>query len=376
MHIFFIISFLTEFAGGLFYFTVPLLAIKAHASTLQLGILGSAGSFFYIPFAVFFGYISGRFANRQLPFYALCLIIADITVILFTHQVVALFAVVLINGFAFGAFWPPLMNQLNADTGGSGKIVGFFSFAWSIGTILGPVVAGYLFQKDPLLPVAASICVFIAVGITLFQWNRVCCQTTRTSSPLISSKPSWSKTIVSMYLGLFAVYFSFGAVRNLFPQLATILDISPLCLGVLFSLMDAFRTLTFFLFTRQESLFKKPLLFVYAGIIAYFSLSGIIFTDNRLLFALNFIVLGGIMVGVYYVFVLHEAFHLASGQALAVGIFEAVIGIGVGFGALLGGMSAKPFGIRGPYLLALIIGVIISLAQLFLLSMERNKDGN
>jgi MFS family permease len=376
MHIFFIISFLTEFAGNLFYFTLPLLALRAGASAVQLGILGSVGTLFYVPFAVFFGHVSGKLTGHRLPFYALCLIIATETVVFCVHTVPVLFAAVLVMGMAFAGFWPPLMNQLNRETGGSGKTVGFFSFSWSIGTILGPVVAGYLFERAELLPIILSILVFALIGALLGPWSRRAAgappAAAEEQTPAhLTSRP----LLIFAYCGLFASYFAFGAVRNLFPQLAVnIIRITPFRLGMLFSLMDAFRTLTFFMFGRKEALYRSPMRFVGAGIIAYFSLAGLIFSDAQPLFALDFALLGGIMTGIYYSYGLYAAFNLRRGRALAVGVFEAVIGIGAGAGSFFGGLSTTCWGPRGPYLLALIVGIGVSLGQWVLFARERRTS--
>jgi len=371
---FFIISFLTEFSGQLFFFTLPLIAIKYGATSQQLGILGSVTALFYIPFSILFGVLAGKQLKVNFPLISATIFSLFIAMTMLSNSVRVLYFIAAAAGISLAGFWPPLMVQMNKETEGknTGEIVGKFSAAWSIGTIFGPIVAGFLYQQYILAPLMLSAFLFLCIVFIL---------STVKSSPSIVKKITQDnkkdtpvsdiKTLVAAYIGTFAVYFSFGAVRNLFPKLAVDIGLQPYVIGLLFSIMDTFRTITFFVFSQREHFYQKPFSFVAFGFFAYFSLSWLIFTNSVLLFAMNFILLGGILCGIYYSYALHTAFTIKKGRAIAVGIFEAVIGIGVGSGSLVGGMLTFWLGERAPYIVSMIIGIVFSVIQI---TLVRNKN--
>ncbi|HOL35373.1 MAG TPA: MFS transporter [bacterium] len=363
---FFIISFLTEFSGQLFFFTLPLIAIKYGATSQQLGILGSITSLFYIPFSILFGVLSGKQLKVNLPLASAAVIFLFIVMTMLSNSISHLYLIAAGAGISFAGFWPPLMLKMKQETEeeNTGEVVGKFSVAWSTGTVLGPIVAGFLYQKLVFAPLMLSAFLFLGIVVVL---------SIMTSHPSIEKKiiqddkkvepVSNTKTLVAAYIGTFAVYFAFGAVRNLFPKLAVDIGLQPYIIGLLFSIMDASRTITFFVFSQRKKLYQKPFLFTIFGFFAYFSLSGVIFTNSIFLFSLNFILLGGTLCGIYYAYTLHTAFSINKHRALAVGIFEAIIGIGVASGSLIGGILTFWLGQRAPYMVSMIAGVVFSVVQ-------------
>jgi len=72
----------------------------------------------------------------------------------------------------------------------------------------------------------------------------------------------------------------------------------------------------------------------------------------------------GIMSGIYYAYGLYTAFTMEKGRAIAVGMFEAIIGIGVGCGSIAGGFLISILGERAPYIVSMLVGIILSIFQI------------
>jgi len=362
-----LISFFTEFSGQLFFFTLPLLAIKYGASAQQLGILGSITSFFYIPFSVIFGSLSEKRLKINIPFISALVIFIFISVAVFFKSIQLFYFITALAGIAFAGFWIPMMIRINEEAKQQkSQIVGKFSVAWSTGTILGPLVAGFLYQKYYLLPLILSSMLFLCICIILFFLTRPSVSNRKISEKIVTTRTGSTdvKTLIAVFAGTFGVYFSFGAIRNLFPRLATDIGIQPYKIGMMFCLMDVFKTITFFTFSKKTSLYLKYYYFILLGIISYFSLTAVICTNSILLFSLNFVLLGGIMSGIYYAYGLYTAFTMEKGRAIAVGMFEAIIGIGVGCGSIAGGFLISILGERAPYIVSMLVGIILSVFQI------------
>ncbi|OQB71822.1 MAG: Multidrug resistance protein MdtG [candidate division TA06 bacterium ADurb.Bin131] len=372
MKTFLMASFLTEFGGQLFFFTLPLLAIQYGANFAQLGILGGIGSLFYIPFSIFFSTLSGKKHLKKINFPLVSSAITGLFIILtfFFRNIQFLYIIAACTTISLAGLWPPLMLKINEKTekGKSGSVVGKFSTAWSAGTTLGPIIAGILYQKYVFLPVICSAVIFFLTSQFFLSFTKDAQEEKVSQDTREIKKHPDIKTLLFAYIGIFAVYFSFGAVRNLFPRLATDIGLKPSRIGLLFSLMDFFRTGTFFLFSKKVSAYNIPLFFVIYGVLAYFSLTGIIFTNSSLLFAVNFALLGGCLCGIYYAYGLYTVFTITKGYTVTVGLFEAIIGIGVSTGSFLGGFCTRWLGERSPYIVSLITGIIISIVQILMIT--------
>ena len=72
-------------------------------------------------------------------------------------------------GFGLALFWPPVMGWLSAGSEGNrlNRVIGRFNLAWSVGSIVGPYLAGLLVEIDLRLPlvVGAGIVLVNAVAI-------------------------------------------------------------------------------------------------------------------------------------------------------------------------------------------------------------------
>ncbi|MGC8805818.1 MAG: MFS transporter, partial [Candidatus Ratteibacteria bacterium] len=312
----------------------------------------------------------------NLPLVSAAVIFLFIIITMISNSIQHLYFIAAGAGISFAGFWPPLMVRMNQETEGRhiGEVVGKFSVAWSTGTVLGPIIAGFLYQKFFVAPLMVSALLFLIIVFALSIVKSIppvekkVIQNDKKDAPV-----SNTKILIAAYIGTFAVYFSFGAVRNLFPKLAVDISLQPYMIGLLFSIMDAFRTITFFVFSQREKLYQKPFLFTVFGFFAYFSLSGLIFTNSIFLFSLNFILLGGTLCGIYYAYALHTAFTINKHRALAVGIFEAIIGIGVGSGSLVGGVLTLWLGKRAPYMVSMIVGIIFSVVQVALTKIKESS---
>ncbi|HXK45422.1 MAG TPA: hypothetical protein PL060_05645, partial [bacterium] len=105
------ISFLTEFSGQLFFFTLPLIAIKYGASTQQLGILGSVTALFYIPFSILFGVLAGKQLKVNFPLISATIFSLFIAMTMLSNSVRVLYFIAAAAGISLAGFWPPLMVQ-------------------------------------------------------------------------------------------------------------------------------------------------------------------------------------------------------------------------------------------------------------------------
>ena len=78
-------------------------------------------------------------------------------------MVLALYSAV---GFVLALFWPPIMGWLSAGVEGQtlNRQISYFNLSWSVGMVIGPLVAGLLAERDVALPLAAGITLTTLIG--------------------------------------------------------------------------------------------------------------------------------------------------------------------------------------------------------------------
>ena len=159
--IFYILPFFVDIAFGILLICIPLLAIKIGANSLELGGLGFIITLFYIFFCVLFGKLSDRYKSNHFLWIS-CLICFFLSfAFLLSHQLYQLFLFMGILGIASAMFWPSIEVSI-AKEGGKLLIkrTSKFNASWCLGSAIGFLAGGPLFQINTRLPFYFSGLIF------------------------------------------------------------------------------------------------------------------------------------------------------------------------------------------------------------------------
>ena len=131
-------------------------------------------------------------------------------------------------GLSIVFFWPPLMGWLSHGVEGAqlGKLISKFNFSWSIGSIISPLLAGFLSQKNPVFPLYAGVALFLSAGLLLagasltlpkIRLDKVVNLKKESS---ISGKDNSTPMRFPAWFGIFTTYTVIGIIVNIFPLFA------------------------------------------------------------------------------------------------------------------------------------------------------------
>ena len=369
--IFYILPFFVDIAFGILLICIPLLAIKIGANSLELGGLGFIITLFYIFFCVLFGKLSDRYKSNHFLWIS-CLICFFLSfAFLLSHQLYQLFLFMGILGIASAMFWPSIEVSI-AKEGGKLLIkrTSKFNASWCLGSAIGFLAGGPLFQINTRLPFYFSGLIFLVLVFFIFisikEINHFSLQETSSSKIdfLIPSGKSSSSYLYTAWLANFTLWFSISIVRYLFPKLSTNLGFSPSVLGILFSCISLAQTITFYALGKLSFWYYQKSILIFTQMVAIIALIITFLTSSALTFIGAFALLG-ISVGITHSASLFYTLNTPENRRIRAGIHEGILGLGGLFGPLTGGILATQSTLRAPYLLAIIvIGASIA-AQVF-----------
>ncbi len=365
------VAFVMDATFALVGLCVPLLAIRLGATYDDLGAIGAAGALVYTVSCVLSGRLSDRVGYRRTMVVASFAAIFVFLLYTSASSVVHIFLLVAASRLSLAGFWPPTQAWLGQGRQGRDLLqtLGKFNVCWSLGIFAGPAVGGWLFNLDQSWPFLAASAGASTVFLALLVSRH-----SVASSPSPGPHPSKSHPDSRRYLQVawvanFSTFFAGGAVRYLFPKLATDLGISSTPLGWLMATVGLAQLVAFYLVSRSSLWQFRLMPLVVIQILGVLGLCALAGGSSLALFAFGLATQGAVT-GVTFTSSIFYSFH-AGGGGRRTGVHEAVLGSGHLFGPLLGGFAGEHLSPRAPY--ALSAGVIVA-AVLIQLWLVRRPD--
>jgi MFS family permease len=365
----YIIAFLVDGSFAVVGLCVPLLAMSIGATYDDLGAMSATGALAYSLGCFAVGRVSDRFGYRRF----MSIACVGVALIFLTYPLVSavwqLFVLAALTGPLLAGFWPCLQAWL-----GRGKdrrqllgAVGGFNVAWSLGFLVGPAAAGFMYSLDPHhvfhLAAAAAALVFAAL---LFLRLRDDANTVPADDSELHSLAAARHFLPVAWVANFATFVAVGSVRSLFPKLATDLGISTSLLGILLALIGLGQVTMFVILARTERWQFRGAPMVAIQALAMAGLLGFAYGTSTACFAVA-MVLQGLLIGATFTSSIFYSLHAKGSEGKRTGIHEGIIGSGVFLGPLVGGLVAEHVGPRAPYLVAAGVLAAAVLVELLLL---------
>ncbi len=124
------------------WLVVPLWALALGATPFEIGLVVGARSLLPVLFAIHGGAVMDRLGVRRVMLWLAAACLAMVPAYPLLPSVPALFALQLLFGLAQGLSWVGAQTQIGRLTAGSPAHAGRFSFASTVGTFVGPLLAG------------------------------------------------------------------------------------------------------------------------------------------------------------------------------------------------------------------------------------------
>ena len=335
-------------------------------SSTFLGVLMGVTTAFFTVLAIPFGRLSDRIERRYV-LYAACLVLGAVSIGLPRCQnSVHLMLIFPGIGISMALFWPAYEAWL-AEREGGGKLIQrvmLFNLFWSIGITLGPAFSSYLYgDANPFRPFyLASVMVLLTLGtIVVNSWQtsdllKTDSASEATAEPIETLYPS--RPVRTTYLNIarcanFTSWFTLGVLRRLAPKLTKEMGMLTSTFGNLMLTLGGIQTLAFVILgsgysTRWHYRFA-PMLIV--QLLAALSFLGIWRIQYTVLWVFAFGVIG-VSAAFTYFSSLYYGLDRHVDKGNKSGWHEAILGLGILLGPLLGGILAdSQFGTQSPYLL-------------------------
>ena len=360
-----------SFFFALILVAFPLWAIGHGANSLDLGLIGAAGSLTYLLAVTFTGRLSDRYNPRHVSTLGSLIFAAAAALFPSTRSLAPIYFLVCLYSFALAMYWPSLESQLAhvLHRGNLSRRTSYYNISWSTGLALGGILAGYVYEFSPLIPfyLAAAGAVLLPLLFLVFPPPTE----NGDSPPPTSNDRHPDQHPIHLTVARVTntgLWFGLGILRNIFPRLAHDLSISATWLGILLSSINWGMSAVFILFAFTHFWHFRYRLVVLAQVLAIGAMVLIAFSSSPLLFLAGFAIMGLASANSYsgaLYYSLHFATKPGEEEPSTVGhntgIHEFYIGMGGFLGPLLGGPLARSVSLRAPYLLA---GGVILLSML------------
>ncbi len=347
------VSFVIDVGAACTILGVQLKGIALGASPFMLGLLGGAQFSLYLFVCIISGHMSDRLGRRAVTVAASAVCLASWAGMALATSVWHLIVLAVLSGTGLALLWPPIEAWLADLAGNSVRLlnrnIGLFNIAWTAGLMVGPLVAGQLWEAhgEGVFLVAGGTALLCLLVALLTPTAPPAHEHVAPPAHVPAARVRWF--LVMAWIAMAMAVFARGMLGACFPKLAVSLGFSPTLLGRLLFVLAAGQGVAF-LVTRMTtgwqyklwSLFVPPVV----GLLAL--LSGAV-TSSAAVFAVGFAFVGGAL-GVSYMCGITYALQAGpEGRGKRAGLHEGIMGLGLVSGPLLGGLAGQYVNLHAPF---------------------------
>lgn len=390
----FLVTVLAELTAGLAIFAIMReLAERGPEGGITVSTLGWIGGINALLLgvaSVFSGRLSDRFGRARVMLIGQVVCIAALSgCLFFTYGHPLFLPSFWMIGTSLGMVYVPLIAWVSRDPdanelrGGVHRSLILFCISWNVGLIAASVLAGYLFQIDPRVPVALAIVAgLVNVGVMIYAVHRDRAQLAAPPpqhTPLSLQKQRLSSAYATLawmanVSGAFAVSMVFYLLPALIVKLDYPSDEHGIMLGVMrFVVIGMYLALYFTRFWHHRFSAAAA-----SQVVAIVGLLIIATADTRTELILGMCALAQLTSYNYFASLYYSTSSTDVTKGAASGMHEATIAVGFGAGAIIGGLFGRHVGPhmagvlgelaveRAPYVLAaaaIAVNLLLQLAH-------------
>ncbi len=340
LRVLYVTIFLTSTGLGTTTFLLPVYAQTIGASYTDLGLIGAVGNVFYTALTLVSGYMLDRYEKVRLYLVFTGIGVATMALFAFVSTIPQVLIVRGLLGLASATFWVAA-STVTAQISPKEEItqsLGRYNLSWIAGFTVGPYLGGLVTTAYGYELFFFSQAALIAVSLVLVQMR------IRDRVELLNVSSHSSATLGELrplalaYLTLIPFTLVLGIYMAIIPGHMKVVGLTAAVIGLLLTVTNGVRGLVFLNVQRLvrwgTSMFTASL-FMAASM--FLVRSG----DNALSFGVPLILYGlgsGIMTPVALDYISKRTPERLRGTAM--GVHEAIYGIGMCLGPLIGGAIA------------------------------------
>jgi MFS family permease len=295
-----------------------------------------------------------------------------------------------VGGAAMALYWPFLMSWVSADYEGVrlNRRFGRYNGAWSGGATIGPLIGGWLFEVNAVLPLLAAV-VFVLLSLLLLSFGRD--GSDREAGDLrgagrvpSSDVPPASSLRYDMRLladcrwmsrvALFSVCASYAILRSQFALVFRDLGYGESQFGMYLTIYALCNCAALVAAGRWALWHFKPALLLVSQALLLATLLMTIYGRTLSVFLISSVLLGTAY-GFAYCSHLYYGASASRQRSARMAIHEIVISVGLTIGSFAGGYLAQHVGLYAPYWFAVGLVGLGAGAQMVLHVAARARGG-
>jgi MFS family permease len=370
----YVISALTDFSAFIVVFVASRSLAEANADPMYLGLLGGSLALVQGIGSLLGGWLSHRFDARRVFVAGAALNVVSIVLCRYVSPASLWFLPAYwLIGIALGCLYPPLIGWLNEgndphqNRSGVSRTLFLFCVAWNIGMVCGVLTAGRLFAEGRTVALMASLAVAVLnLALAVFTALRRP-KVDDVVEASLDSEPTPVEQIERAnrfrrlsWLANLGGMFGGSLVVHLLPDLAVHLNIPSEDHGRILALWRVVVIATYALMYASSFWHFRIGTSIVSQLLAAGGLVVISQAQSETMLMVGLTMLGQ-LVGYNY---FSGLFYSTAGsppakRALAAGIHEATLALGMAAGTLLGGVLGSRINHRIPYLLAGVFTVVL-----------------
>ncbi len=266
-----------------------------------------------------------------------------------------------IGGAAMALYWPFLMSWVSADYEGVrlNRRFGRYNGAWSGGASIGPLIGGWLFEVNAVLPLLAAV-VFVLLSLVLLSFGRDGSDREAGSLGGAGRVPSSAVALASFDMrlladcrwmsrvALFSVCASYAVLRSQFALVFRDLGYAESQFGMYLTIYALCNFAALVAAGRWALWHFKPVLLLVSQTLLLVTLFMTIYGRTLGVFLVSSVLLG-VAYGFAYCSHLYYGASASRRRSARMAIHEIVISLGLTVGSFTGGYLAEHVGLYTPY---------------------------
>jgi len=360
-------SFFMDFAGGMYMVPLPYLAIALGADSMDLGLLMSLRSGVYAVGCLVFPRLCARLDRRILIVVSLSGIALSLAATAGAWRFWQVGAVVCLWAASLSLFWPTFHAWLGDSHRPTqlGRATGATNLSWSVGGMLGGLAAGWFYTHNQMLPFLLGIVPAVAA----------CTAMVISPCPHRRPKPAQrtrmqrgaKRLLAAAWLGSMSACCLVGVIVGVFPKLGQQIGVNSFVFGVLVFGIGLGRTCMFALGFRWSRCLQDWRTGTLGQLVAAAMVATVAGASAHWWLMLVFVSVG-LGMGINFYRGLYVSLEGEGPRGVKSGLHEAALVSGLLAGSLGGGVLAKVWGLRAPYIPVAALVIILVALQAGLIS--------
>ncbi len=260
-----------------------------------------------------------------------------------------------VGGAAMALYWPFLMSWVSADYEGVrlNRRFGRYNGAWSSGATIGPLIGGWLFEVNAVLPLLAAVAAVVS-SLLLLSFGRDGSAGVKAGGTAdLKPGPTYDMRLLAdcrwmSRVALFSVCASYAVLRSQFALVFRDLGYAESQFGMYLTIYALCNFAALVAAGRWALWHFKPALLLVSQAMLLVTLFMTIYGRTLSVFLVSSVLLG-VAYGFAYCSHLYYGASASRQRSARMAIHEIVISLGLTIGSFTGGYLAEHVGLYAPY---------------------------